>query len=85
MKVLILRLEGPLMSFGDVAVDELRPTARHPFKSMIVGLLGNALGVTRLEGDVLEELQASFKMASRIDRPGRVMTDYQTVSDCPDE
>lgn len=79
MKVLILKLEGPLLSFGDVAVDELRPTARHPFKSMIVGLLGNALGYKRVEGDKLYALQASFTMASRIDRPGKVMTDYQTV------
>ena len=79
MKVLILKLEGPLLSFGDVAVDELRPTARHPFKSMIVGLLGNALGYKRIEGQKLDKLQASFNMASRIDRPGKVMTDYQTV------
>jgi CRISPR system Cascade subunit CasD len=79
MKILILKLEGPLLSFGDVAVDELRPTARHPFKSMIVGLLGNALGYKRVEGKKLDDLQASFSMASRIDRPGRVMTDYQTV------
>lgn len=79
MKVLILKLEGPLLSFGDVAVDEQRPTARHPFKSMLVGLIGNALGYKRVEGEKLAALQTSFTMASRIDRPGKVMTDYQTV------
>jgi CRISPR system Cascade subunit CasD len=79
MKILILKLEGPLVSFGDVAVDEIRPTAHHPFKSMIVGLLGNALGYRRTDPVSLERLQAGFSMASRIDRPARVMTDYQTV------
>jgi CRISPR system Cascade subunit CasD len=79
MKVIILRLEGPLVSFGAVAVDEVRPTAHHPFKSMIVGLLGNALGYKRTDPESLDRLQAGFIMASRIDRPARLMTDYQTV------
>ncbi|MTH95643.1 type I-E CRISPR-associated protein Cas5/CasD [Roseibium sp. RKSG952] len=79
MKTLILKLEGPMASFGDVAVDETRPTARHPLKSMIVGLLGNALGYKRTEGEKLEALQSSIIVASRLDRPGKVMTDYQTA------
>ena len=44
MRCLILRLEGPLMSFGDVAIDEIRPTRRLPTRSMLTGLLANALG-----------------------------------------
>lgn len=79
MKVLILKLEGPMASFGDVAVDEVRPTATHPFKSMIVGLIGNALGYKRTEGERLESLQDAIRVASRIDRAGGVMTDYQTA------
>lgn len=79
MKTLILKLEGPMASFGDVAVDETRPTARHPFKSMIVGLLGSALGYKRTEGGRLEKLQSKILIASRLDRPGQVMTDYQTA------
>ena len=79
MKVLILKLEGPMASFGDVAVDEVRPTARHPLKSMIVGLLGNALGYCRTDHAKLDGLQCAVRMASRLDRVGGVMRDYQTA------
>lgn len=79
MKVLLLKLEGPMASFGDVAIDELRPTARHPFKSMIVGLLANALGYRRTEPQLMEALQSSIMVASRIDRIGGTMIDYQTA------
>ena len=79
MKVLILKLESTMLSFGDVAVDEFRPTARHPFKSMVVGMLSNALGYKRTDWSKIEDLQSGVKIASRIDREGNLMTDYQTA------
>ncbi|MNU42829.1 CRISPR system Cascade subunit CasD [compost metagenome] len=85
MRVLVLKLEGPMASFGDVAVDELRPTATHPFKSMVVGLIGNAMGYKRTEGGRLEALQAAIRMASRIDRQSKIMTDYQTALTNPND
>lgn len=77
MKVLVLKLESIMLSFGDVAVDEFRPTARHPFKSMVVGILANALGYKRTDWHKIEDLQSEIKIASRIDREGNLMTDYQ--------
>ena len=44
MDALILRLRGPLMAFGDVAVDEIRPTDLLPGLSEMTGLIANALG-----------------------------------------
>lgn len=77
---LILKLEGPMMSFGTVAVDEYRPSARHPLLSMVVGLLGNACGWKRQNVSDLNELQAKIELASRIDRAGHLERDYQTAA-----
>lgn len=77
--LLLLRMEGPMMSFGDVAVDALGPTARFPQQSMVVGILANALGVERRQPEVLDGLQASLAFAAREDRRGEVFEDYQTV------
>lgn len=41
---LIMRLEAPLMSYGAVAVDAMRPSADFPGLSMLTGLLARALG-----------------------------------------
>jgi len=79
MEVLILRLDGPLMSFGDVAVDEIRPTARLPGRSMLTGLLGNALGLDHRDVDALDRLQSRLRFAARLDRKGAGLRDYQTA------
>ncbi len=44
---LVLRLEAPLASAGTVAGENTRPTAAAPTRSMVLGLLGNALGLDR--------------------------------------
>lgn len=77
--LLLLRLEGPLQSWGTRARWDVRDTALEPTKSGVVGLLGCALGVHR--GDVeLERLDHSLRFGVRVDRPGIITTDYQTVS-----
>jgi CRISPR system Cascade subunit CasD len=79
MKHLLLRLEGPLMAFGDVAVDEDHPTARFPTLSMVTGLIANALGLERAAPESIQEIQDSITIASRLDRPGKRMREYQTA------
>lgn len=79
MRCLILRLEAPLMAFGDVAVDEIRPTRRLPTLSMLAGLLGNAIGLDHREVYALQRLQERLRFAARLDRPGRVIVDFQTA------
>jgi len=76
---LLLRLEGPLMSFGTTAVDHNRPVQAWPATSMLTGLLANALGWTRLQVEDLDALQARLRWAARIDRPGVPVNDFQTA------
>jgi CRISPR system Cascade subunit CasD len=78
-EALILRFDAPLMSFGAVRVDNLGPTMEFPGRSMIAGLLGNALGYDRREAARLDRLQARLKYAARCDRPGVALDDFQTV------
>jgi CRISPR system Cascade subunit CasD len=82
---LLLRLEGPLMSFGSLAVDQHRPVQRWPATSMLTGLLANALGWRRTDHDLLQRLQARLRWAARLDRPGVPLTDYQTAELRADE
>lgn len=79
MDCLMLRLDAPLMSFGAVVVDQINPTWRFPAKSMLVGLLGNALGWDHRDTVRLAALQARLRFAARWDAEPEPLTDYQTV------
>ncbi|MDE2780366.1 MAG: type I-E CRISPR-associated protein Cas5/CasD [Chloroflexota bacterium] len=62
---LILVLQAPLIAYGDEAIDRRRPTDSLPGKSMLTGLLGNALGYRRQDADKLEDLQRRLEYAAR--------------------
>ena len=76
---LVLRFDAPLMSFGGVAIDQDRVTRDYPGRSMITGLLGNALGYDHRDTDALQALQGRIDYAAREDRRGKLLRDYQTV------
>lgn len=75
MAVLVLRLAGPMQSWGDSSRFTRRLTRREPTKSGIVGLLASALGRTR--EDPVDDL-AQLELAVRIDQPGKIIRDFQT-------
>jgi CRISPR system Cascade subunit CasD len=77
--VLLLRLEGPLQSWGARARWDVRDTGLEPTKSGVIGLLGCALGLSR-GNEWLERLDSRLRFAVRVDEPGVVATDYHTVS-----
>jgi CRISPR system Cascade subunit CasD len=77
--VLLMRLEAPLQSFGGVVVDERGVTEPCPMRSMLAGLLGNALGYDHREFAILARLQERLRHAARRDRPGQPLVDFQTV------
>ncbi|GIX24426.1 MAG: type I-E CRISPR-associated protein Cas5/CasD [Caldimonas sp.] len=79
MDVLILRLDAPLMSFGSVVVDQNNPTWRFPGRSMLAGLLGNALGLDHRDTAKLQALQDRLRFAARWDAEPEPLTEYQTV------
>lgn len=76
---LLLRLEGPLMAFGGVAVDAHGPVLAIPSASALAGLIGNALGWLRSDYDHLGRLQRRLRYAVRRDREGERVRDFQTV------
>lgn len=79
LDVLLLRFDAPMMSFGTTAVDAIGKTAPFPGRSLLTGLLGNALGLDHRDADRLTRLQSRLRHAVRRDRGGEIRTDYQTV------
>ena len=78
--ILLLRLEGPLQSWGSRARWDVRDTSSEPTKSGVIGLLGCSLGCP--VGDPrLEKLDAGLRFGVRVECPGAVLEDYQTITD----
>ncbi len=78
MAVLLLRLAGPLQSWGIQSRFTERDTGREPSKSGVIGLLCAALGRERYE--IVDDL-ASLKMIVRVDNEGVIKKDYHTSMD----
>lgn len=76
---LVLRLAAPLMSFGAVAVDHVGPTGRWPGRSMLTGLIGNALGWDWTDRDAHQRLQDRIVHGAMEVAPGEVVTDVQNA------
>ena len=76
MGALILKLEGPLQSWGVDSRFTERKTQHEPTKSGVVGLMAAALGRRRDE-DVSD--LASCYMNVRTDVPGEYLRDFQTA------
>lgn len=78
MKSVLLRLEGPLQSWGTQGRFGIRDTDREPSKSGVLGLVGAALGMARNDDGMLTRLRG-LRMAIRVDREGGILRDYQTA------
>jgi len=76
MTVLLLRLAGPLQSWGDASRFTRRQTRTEPTKSGVLGLLAAAQG--RRRTDPVEDL-ARLAFGVRVDQPGRLVRDFQTA------
>ncbi|MBB4842874.1 CRISPR system Cascade subunit CasD [Paucibacter oligotrophus] len=77
MATLLLRLQGPLQSWGTSSRFDERDTQLEPSKSGVIGLLCAALGRDRSEP--VADL-AALRMGVRVDREGVPMRDYQTAT-----
>jgi CRISPR system Cascade subunit CasD len=77
--LLVLRLEGPLQSWGLRARWDVRDTGDEPSKSGVIGLLGCALGY-KVGDPQLEYLGRELTLGVRVEHPGQVMVDYQTIT-----
>jgi len=76
---LLLRLAGPMQSWGTSSRLQLRRTDAYPSKSGVLGLLLCAKGVRREDSPRELEVLASLVMGVRIDRPGVLGWDYHTA------
>ena len=78
---IVLRLEGPLLAFGGVAVDQVGTTRDFPAASMLTGLLASALGYRRQDWERHQMLQDRLIYAARCDRmdPDSPITDTQNA------
>lgn len=76
MSTLLLRLAGPMQSWGTDSKFDVRRTGREPSKSGVIGLAAAALGVARQDREALARL-AQLRFGVRVDREGAVMRDYQ--------
>lgn len=76
MGTLLLKLAGPLQSWGSESRFTERLTCHEPTKSGVIGLLAAALG--RKREDSIDDL-ACLHFGVRIDQPGRYERDFQTA------
>ncbi|MCK1816236.1 type I-E CRISPR-associated protein Cas5/CasD [Streptomyces sp. XM4011] len=76
MSVLLLRLAGPLQSWGSAARFTRRTTENAPTKSGVIGLLAGAQGRSR-ESDLTD--LAALRFGVRIDQPGARLRDFHTA------
>ncbi len=74
----VLRLAGPLQSWGTRGQFNRRDTGSEPSKSGILGLLAAAQG--RRRSDPIDDLVA-LRLGVRVDDPGTLLRDYHTASD----
>jgi CRISPR system Cascade subunit CasD len=76
MPTLLLRLQGPMQSWGTTSRFDERETQLEPSKSGVLGLICAALGRDRKKP--VDDL-AALRMGVRVDREGIPMRDYQTA------
>lgn len=77
MATLLLRLQGPMQSWGTTSRFDERDTQLEPSKSGVLGLVCAALGRDRAEP--VDDL-ARLRMGVRVEREGVPMRDYQTAT-----
>ncbi len=76
MSGLVLRLAGPLQSWGEHSAFADRDTTSFPTRSGLVGMFAAAMGLAR--GESLTRF-TDLRLTVRVDAPGVPLTDFQTV------
>lgn len=76
---LLMRLYGPLASWGEIAVGETRHSSVHPSRSALLGLLGSALGIRRDDDKGQHALNHGYRFGIRLECVGTPLRDYHTI------
>jgi len=80
MAVLLLQLAGPLQSWGGPGAQRQWSSKHTPTMSGVLGIVAAAQGRPR-DADLSDLASLSFGV--RVDRPGRMLEDYQTIHALP--
>src|SRR5262245_26291967 len=80
-QTLLLRLAGPMQSWGTQSRFSIRDTGLEPSKSGVFGLLCAALGASRGDEGRLRWLREGLVMGVRVDREGVMKKDFHTAKD----
>lgn len=80
-QTLLLRLAGPMQSWGTQSRFSIRDTGLEPSKSGVFGLLCAALGAPRDDEETLQRLRDGLMMGVRVDREGVMKKDFHTAKD----
>lgn len=80
---LVFQLYGPMASWGEIAVGEMRHSAHYPSKSALIGLIGAALGVERTNEMEQKKLTDSFYFFVKLISSGSYLQDYHTTQSAP--
>ena len=75
---LLFQLYAPLVSWGDIAVGEQRPSRDYPSKSAVLGIVAAALGIPRTDETMHERLAKSYGFAVAVLAMGEILNDYHT-------
>ena len=76
MPTMLLRLAGPLQSWGVESKFETRRTMSYPTKSGVIGLLASALGYSR---DTPLDRLNTLNFGIRVEQEGELLSDYHTA------
>lgn len=80
MSTLLVRLKGPMQSWGTRSRFDTRDTEKEPSKSGVLGLVCAAMGIDRDNWVDLKPL-TELRFGVRMDRPGVIKRDYHTAMD----
>lgn len=79
MPTVLMKLVGPMQSWGVVSRFDQRDTFREPTKSGIIGLICASMGIDRSDYERQSPLY-SARIGVRHDKPGTLRYDYQTAA-----
>jgi hypothetical protein len=75
VKTILLKLKGPMQSWGTSSHFETRNTDYYPSKSALIGIIAASFGYRRDQEQKIKELN-ELDFALRIDQPGMLLRDY---------
>lgn len=84
MKTVLLKLSGPMQSWGTSSHFETRNTDYYPSKSAIIGIIAASFGYKRDEDEKIKKLN-DLDFAVRVDQVGVLRQDYQIASRYKDD